>query len=34
MIRDTLRALWADRMTGLAIFAAAALLPFLACIGG
>jgi hypothetical protein len=30
---QTLRILWATRWTGLAIFAAAALLPFLACLG-
>jgi hypothetical protein len=32
-IRTALRLLWADRVTGAAIFACAALLPFLACLG-
>jgi hypothetical protein len=32
-LRDLLRLLWADRVTGAAIFACAALLPFLACLG-
>jgi hypothetical protein len=31
--RTALRLLWADRWTGAAIFACAALLPFLACLG-
>jgi len=31
--RDLLRLLWADRVTGLMIFACAALLPFIACLG-
>lgn len=30
----TLRTLWADHRANLAIFAASALLSFLACIGG
>lgn len=32
-MRAVLRLLWADRWTGAAIFACAALLPFLACLG-